>query len=102
MASRLELQEELKELLGTENVYFQPPESKKIIYDAIIYHRNNFHTRHANDDKYILMNRYEIECIYRNPDSELPKNILKHFKYCNFDRHFISDNLNHDTFDLYY
>ena len=102
MASRLELHDELCELLGTNNVYFQPPESSKINYDCIVYHRDNFHIRHANDNKYMLMDRYELEFIYRDPDSEIPKNILEHFKYCSFDRHFISDNLNHDTFDLYY
>ena len=102
MASRLELHTELVDLLGSDNVYFQPPESKKIKYDCIIYHRDNFHIRHANDDKYMLVDRYEVECIYRDPDIDLPKDILKHFKYCNFNRHFISDNLNHDTFNLYY
>ena len=102
MASRLELHEELCNLLGTRNVYFQPPESKKIEYDCIIYQRDNYHIRHANDNNYMLINRYEIECIYRDPDSTLPKKILNYFNYCNFDRHFISDNLNHDTFNLYY
>lgn len=102
MASRLDLHDELIEVLGSNNVYFQPPESKKIEYDCIIYHRNNYHIRHANDEIYMLRDRYEVECIYRNPDSTLPKDVMEHFKYCNFDRHFISDNLNHATFNLYY
>lgn len=102
MGSRLELHEELCELLGSRNVYFQPPESKKIEYDCIVYHRSGYNVKNANDNKYLLNDRYELEYIYRNPDSDLTKQIIKHFMYCRHDRHFVSDNLNHETFDLYY
>ena len=37
MASRLDLQTFLEELLESKNVYFQPPESVKMNYPAIVY-----------------------------------------------------------------
>ena len=40
MASRHELHDELKELLGTNRCYFQPPESIKLEYPCIIYKRD--------------------------------------------------------------
>lgn len=102
MASRLELHEELVELLGSRNVYYQPPESKKIEYDCIVYRRRDVWIRHADDYKYLYTNCYELTVIYRDPDLELTDEILKHFKYCNFERSFDSDNLHHDILTLYY
>ena len=37
MASRLDLQTFLEEILESRNVYFQPPESVKMKYPAIVY-----------------------------------------------------------------
>ena len=51
MAGRLELQSKLEELLGTRNVYYQPPESIKIGYPAIVYFKNNIVNRYANDGR---------------------------------------------------
>ena len=102
MASRLKLQEELEQLLGSRNVYFQPPESKKLTYDCIIYNRSDIWSRHASDKHYMFMDCYEVTLIYRNPDNDLAKKILEHFPYSSFNKHFASDNLNHDVITLYY
>ena len=37
MANRLDLQALLEDLLGSRNVYYQPPESDKMNYPAIVY-----------------------------------------------------------------
>lgn len=102
MGSRLELQTELEELLGSENVYYQPPESQKLIYDCIVYQKRDIRTNNADDMKYLSNNRYELTLIYRNPDSNLSENVLRHFQYSSFERHFTSDNLNHDVITIYY
>lgn len=102
MASRLELQVELETILGTKNVYFQPPESKKLIYDCIVYNRSNIASMKADNYNYINTNRYDVTYIYRDPDSEIPMKILEHFPYCTFSRHFVTDNLYHDVFSLYF
>lgn len=103
MGSRLELHEELCDLLGSRNVYFQPPESKKLTYDCIVYARNSILTQHANDKNlYIGHDRYELIYIYKDPDSKLNRDFLERFQYCSLNRHFVSDNLYHDVFNLYY
>ena len=102
MASRLELHEELCTILGSRNVYFQPPESIKLNYPCIVYSISKIDKRNANDRLYKSMPRYEITVIDKDPDSEIPTMILAHFSMCSFDRNFKSDNLNHSVLTLYF
>lgn len=102
MASRLNLHEELCELLGSRNVYFQPPESLKMHYPCIRYSLSGMDQRRANDGLYKTMNRYEVTVIDSDPDSDIYKRLLNHFPMCNFDRPYIADNLNHFTLTIYY
>lgn len=101
MANRLSLQTLFEELLGSRNVYYDPPESVKMHYDAIRYSRINIVNTHANDSVYMQDDCYEVIAIYRDPDSELPRKISRLPK-CAFDRHYVADNLHHDVFTLYY
>lgn len=101
MESRLELQILLEELLGSRNVYYQPPESVKMKYPAIVYSRQDIDNRHANNNVYIQNNVYSITVIDENPDSEIVKKVSL-LPMCNFNRHYTSDNLNHDVFTIYY
>ena len=102
MASRLNLHEELCEILGTRNVYFQPPASVLMQYPAIRYYRSGVNSKRANDQIYNNTNRYEIVVIYRDPDSDLPDRVLAHFQMCSLDRFYVADNLNHAILTLYY
>lgn len=101
MASRLKLQTELEELLGSENVYFQPPSSVKMKYPAIKYSLSNIEIKHADDTSYNNKRVYELILIDSNPDSEFVDKLLQ-LPYCSFDRFYPSDNLNHYSFTLYY
>ena len=101
MASRLNLQKLLEDILGTRNVYFDPPEPVKMQYDAIRYSRSKIQNTFANDSVYKQDDRYEVIAIYRNPDSELPRK-LSRLPKCVHDRHYVADNLHHDVFTLYY
>ena len=100
MADRLTLQALLEEILGSRNVYFDPPESVKMQYDAIRYSRSNIDNTFANNAVYRQLNRYEVIAIYRNPDSDLPGK-LSRIPFCRHDRHYVADNLHHDVFTLY-
>ena len=102
MARRLQLQAELEELLGSRNVYFQPPESKKLKYDCIIYNRDNVASTKADNHNYLNVNRYNVMFLSRDPDNEMPIKILEHFEYCTYSRHYVADNIYHDVFTLYY
>ena len=101
MNNRIKLHELLCETLGSRQVYFQPPESVKMKYPAIVYSRNRIDNKHADDGAYIHSPSYSITVIDKNPDSEIVENISL-LPRCRFDRHYISDNLNHDTFTIYY
>lgn len=98
---RIELQRVLEEVLGSGNVYFQPPENLKMKYDCIVYERSRIEALYASNAPYRLLDRYQVTAIYKNPDSELPRRLAM-LPMCSHDRHFTADNLNHDIFNLYY
>lgn len=101
MASRLELQTRLEEILGSANCYFQPPASLKMSFPAIRYKLNNADKVNANNRAYLLMRSYEVTVIDANPDSEIPDKVLQ-LPMCRFNRHYVADNLNHYVYTLYY
>ena len=101
MGQRLDLQAIFLEILESEYVYFQPPNNAQIKYPAIVYDRDLIVPNWANDKPYLLMKRYEVTVIDRDPDSEIPDKIAA-LPLCVHDRFFIADNLNHDVFKLFF
>lgn len=98
---RLELHEMLCGILGTRNVYFQPPESIKMNYPAIVYSLDNVENKYANDGVYLSARRYSVIVIDKDPDSIIVDKIALLSK-CRFDRFYTKDNLNHYVFELYF
>lgn len=101
MASRLDLQSKLEELLGSRNVYYQPPENLKISYPAIVYSKEDIDIKYANNKNYNNTNRYNIIVIDKLPDNNVINKILQ-LPLSSYDRHYNDDNLNHDSITLYY
>lgn len=101
MRSRLDLQAFLEKLLGSDEVYFQKPESKKMTYPAIKYSLSGFDNKHANNRVYGSMTRYDIILMDRDPDSDFVYD-LRNIPYCSFDRYYVADGLNHWSFTLYW
>lgn len=101
MASRLELQTMLEDILGSRNVYYQPPASIHMEYPAIVYSRSRIDNNHANDSVYSQFKAYDLIVIDRNPDSVIVEKISQ-LPMCSFAQHYTSDNLNHDVFTIYY
>ena len=100
MASRLQLQTLLENLLGSSEVYFQPPASVFMNYPAIVYSRYDIQNTHADNLVYGQKTAYQIIVIDEDPDSEIVKKVSM-LPVCSFDRHYTADNLNHDVFTLY-
>jgi hypothetical protein len=98
---RLELQSLLEELLGSDQVYFQPPTNIIMTYPCIVYHRDTANTQFSDNNPYRHTKRYQVTVIDRNPDSEIPDKVAK-LPMCLFNRFFTAGNLNHDVFNLYY
>lgn len=101
MRTRIELQSKLEELLGSRNVYYQPPESIKMNYPAIVYSKADIESTYGNNSKYSKNIRYEITVIDKKPDNSVIDKLLE-LPYCSFDRHYESENLNHDVLTLYF
>lgn len=102
MGTRLELQSKLEELLGSKHVYYQPPESIKMEYPAIVYSKSKIGIERANDSVYLKNTKYEIIVIDRKPDNPVIKKLLNALPYCVYDRPYKADNLNHDVLTLYF
>ena len=98
---RIELQSLLEEILGSRNVYFQPPSSIALKYPCIVYEREDENVKHADDSTYSRIKLYTVTVIDKDPDSEIPDKISD-LPLCTFQRHFTSENLNHDVYRLYF
>lgn len=101
MASRLSLQTQLEELLGTRNVHFQPPESIKMDYPAIVYALEDIENAHADGGVYLSYKRYSVTVVDKNPDSTFV-DMVAALPTCQFNRHYNRENLNHWNFSLYF
>ena len=101
MGTRIDLHEILCTILGSRNVYFQPPASIQMKYPAIVYEFDHVHGPQADNKLYLKDRRYAVKYISRNPDNTVIDDLLE-LPYCSFDRRFENDNLYHDCFDLYF
>lgn len=101
MGLRVDLQKILEEILGSRNVYFQPPESVKIKYPAIIYDLDYVKIQHGDDFPYIKKKRYSVTLITKDPDNTIVDDIME-LETCSFERFFTSNNLNHYVFNIYF
>ena len=102
MNRREELQLLLEGLIGSKNVYFQPPETVKMAYPCIVYSRGVIEsTDFANDKPYNWNVRFSLIIIDKDPDSIILDKVAA-LPMCRFERHYTSNNLNHDVYNLYY
>ena len=100
MARRADLQILLESILGSRNVYYDPPESVRMNYPAIRYKLSKINNTFANNSVYKQNTRYEIILMHDDPDSELV-GVISRLPMCTHDRSYIVDNLHHDVFTLY-
>lgn len=101
MAKREELNTLLEKLLGSRNVYYQPPANVRMNYPAIKYSKTKIEGKFANNATYSFSNCYEITVIDRQPDNPVIYELLK-LPYCSYETHYNADNLNHDRLRLYF
>lgn len=104
VAKRRELQTKLETILGSKNVYFQPPSNIKLKYPCFIYNRTSPYTLKADDTNYLVRGHYQLTYISSNVEKcmEMMTTLLGSFDHISVERQFISDNLNHDVYNLFY
>lgn len=100
-STRLQLQSALETILGTRNVYFQPPANITMKYPCIVYSRDSALTIFADNNPYRHKQRYQVTVIDRDPDSGTPDKVAA-LPLCTRNRFFTADNLNHDVFTLFF
>lgn len=98
---RLQLHEILCDILGARNVYFQPPESVRMNYPAIVYGLDSIENTYADDGVYLSARRYSVTVIDEDPDSLIVDKVAL-LSQCRFNRPYTKDNLNHYVFELYF
>lgn len=95
------LHAELCHTIHSNNVYFQPPESIKLSYPAIVYSLNDLQTIHADDRLYGLAKQYVMTYITRDPDDPAVERLIA-LRFCRFQRAYRSDGLNHYIFEIFF
>lgn len=101
MASRLKLHELLVRELGTDNVYFQPPESKKLNYPCICYELDGIEAVRADDQIYTNNRNYSMTYITRDPDDALIDRLAK-LPLCRMSNTYYTQGINHYVYEIYY
>ena len=100
--NRVLLEEKLRSILGSNNVYFQPPSNRTIEYPAIIYSLNDVKTISADNNTYAQHTSYNVVVVDYKPNSVIADKISK-LPMCRLrSSPYVSNNLNHFPFTLFY
>ena len=102
MKTREELHQQLLEVTGVKNIYFQPPTNTQIKYPCIVYKFDGFHNKNADDKKFATWGRYTITHIYQKYSQNLRDKLPNSFDFIDLSNTFTNDGLYHDVYTLYY
>lgn len=100
---RLNLQSFLENVLPDPGLrtYFQKPGSSGLEYPCAVYNRDRSHVKFADNIKFFLKKRWTVTVMDRNPDSDIP-DLMEALPWCELDRTFVTDGVNHWVFTLFY
>lgn len=100
---RIQMQSLLEKILGSKNVFYQPPSGAKLSrldYPAIVYSLKRLQHDSADNFPYIRNDAYDVILIHREPDCGVSEELAKLPK-CYHERRYTSNNLYHDAFTIY-
>ena len=100
-SSQQKLQTLLESILGSKNVYFQPPEGMNLSYPAIVYKLEESDTAFADGLPYKMHDRYQVQYIDRSPVSQVVRKIQQ-YPMTRFTSYFVADGLNHYNYAMYF
>lgn len=100
--TRENLSKILRQILGSDNTYFQPPNGVSIKYPCIIYKLEDDDEVRADDKVYLHRPRWTLNVIDYDPDSKLYRILMDEFDHCSLDRMAVNNNLNHWYMTLYW
>lgn len=100
---RVQVQHLLERILGSSNVFYQPPSGAKLSYlkyPQIIYSLKRIQHDSADNIPYIHNNAYDVIVVHKDPDCHVVDDLSK-LPRCYHERRYTSNNLYHDAFTLY-
>lgn len=98
---RSQTQTLLEAVLGSEHVYFQPPDNVSMQYPCIVYSRDGASKVYADNSSYRRVQRYQVTLISRMAEDPAVEK-LANLPMCTETRSYAADGLNHDVFELYH
>ena len=99
--TRVQLDRLLRDTLGSNHVYFDPPESFKLKYPCIVYSLSGNTDIHAENERYRRMKRYNLIYITQNADDPMT-DILDDLQYCRLVRPYTASGLWHYAYEIFY
>lgn len=97
--TRVELDRILRTILGSPNVYFNPPESFKLKYPCIVYKFENNSDSYADNKRYFRTKRYTLFYITKDADDPMV-DAIDDLQFCRLSRSYSSDGLYHTAYDI--
>lgn len=100
MKSRLEMQEILEGILGSDHVYFQSPPNTGMEYPAIVYSFERYEIKSADNIPYIAAGRWQIHHIYKSIKNDLKEKFVFGNPMFSFDRRAVSNGVYNDYYTI--
>lgn len=91
----------LESILGSDQVFFQPPDDIVMTYPAIVYNLDFESVSRADNLPYARKLRWIVTLISRDPMDPV-RDAIADLPMCSFERAFPADHLNHQVFNLFY
>lgn len=98
---RLEFHAIIEALPGVKKAWYQRPPKNNINLDNCIVYSGKPGIRYADNHAYLKGTYYTVTFIHSDPDSETV-DAIQDLQYSSFDRQFISDDLYHDVFIIFF
>lgn len=101
MDQQVKLKQFLKSVIGSATLYIQPPSTIKMTYPCLICKLDAMDKKYADNKTYRKTNRYSL--MYITKDSNDPNiDNIGILPMCRFDRAYTSNNLYHNSYELYF
>lgn len=101
MMSRIEVQNLLEEILGSDRVYFQAPPNTGMQYPCIVYEFVRPDVKPADNTLYLVTGRWEIHHMYKSISNDLKEKMLFASPYMSWSRRIVKDGIYNDYYTLY-
>lgn len=101
MRTRAEFNAVLENIMGPGQVYFQTPDVRQLRPPYIVYDVGRDETVHADNLRYSTQMQYTVQLITRTADDPAIMALMD-LPYSSRDRHYVSDQLHHYIFNIYF